>query len=124
MVVSLRIYVDTGMKQGFRQLNSQFETVQQEYIIMARSQLRTALDAHRGRNHKVEKQRKLQKQAAKRKGVKDLTQSVPGSHKVDSKTNGTVPLPEGESEGWKSDESEAAEPEPVCRHPSLLIHFC
>ena len=82
---------------------------------MAKSKLLTALDAHRGRNYKVEKQKKLQKQAAKKKRSKppvqnDSEQKDNGETEVDGIT---VPMPEAESEGWESDESEAAEPGPV-----------
>ena len=82
---------------------------------MAKSKLLTALDAHRGRNYKVEKQKKLQKQAAKKKRSKppvpnDSEQKEDGETEV----NGiTVSMLEAESEGWESDESEAAEPGPV-----------
>ena len=82
---------------------------------MAKSKLLTALDAHRGRNYKVEKQKKLQKQAAKKKRSNPPVQ-IDSEQKEDGETevNGiTVPMLEAESEGWESDESEAAEPGPV-----------
>ena len=82
---------------------------------MAKSKLLTALDSHRGRNYKVEKQRKLQKQAAKRKKSKDPeSNNSEQKEDVETEVNGTVPMPELESDGWESDESEAAEPGPVC----------
>ena len=81
---------------------------------MAKSKLLTALDAHRGRNYKVEKQKKLQKQAAKKKRSKAPVQNNSEQKDGETEVNGiTVPMPEAESEGWESDESEAAEPGPV-----------
>ena len=73
-----------------------------------------ALDSHRGRNYKVEKQKKLQKQAAKKKKSRaPVSNNFEQSENVKTKVNGTVPMPEAEGEGWESDESEAAEPGPV-----------
>ena len=73
-----------------------------------------ALDSHRGRNYKIEKQKKLQKQAAKRKKSKAaVSTDAEQKENVETEVNGTVPMPEAESEGWESDESEAAEPGPV-----------
>ena len=95
---------------------------------MAKSKLLTALDAHRGRNYKVEKQKKLQKQAAKKKRSKPPAQNN-SEQKEDDETevNGiTVPMPGAESEGWESEESEAAEPGPVrgnivsCKYSMLI----
>lgn len=81
---------------------------------MAKSKLLTALDAHRGRNYKVEKQKKLQKQAAKKKKSKaPASNDLEQKDEVETVANGTIPIPEAESEGWESDESEAAEPGPV-----------
>lgn len=81
---------------------------------MAKGKLLTALDAHRGRNHKVEKQKKLQKQAAKKKKSKAPVSTILEQEDVESEVNGTITMPEAESEGWESDESSAAEPGPVC----------
>ena len=93
-------------------------------LTMAKSKLLTALDAHRGRNYKVEKQRKLQKQAAKKKKSKapvsnNLEQEEDGNAEV----NGTIPMPQAESEDWESDESEAAEPGPVCGNIMSCIYL-
>ncbi|KAL6721570.1 rRNA-processing protein EBP2 [Lecanora helva] len=80
---------------------------------MAKSKLLTALDAQKGRNYELERQRKLQKEAAKKK--KSKAQSL----KYEEKENGHLELddkpilPEAESEGWESDESEVAEAGPV-----------
>lgn len=76
---------------------------------MAKSKLLTALDAQKGRDYKLEKQKKLQKQAAKRKTSKAPGFDVEEKENLQSQTNGNVPVLELESEGWQSDESEAAE---------------
>ena len=82
---------------------------------MAKSKLLTALDAHRGRDYKVEKQKKLQKQAAKKKKSKaPVSNHLEQEVGLESEVNGTIPITEAESEGWESDESSAAEPGPVC----------
>ena len=88
---------------------------------MAKSKLLTALDAHRGRNYKVEKQKKLQKQAAKKKKSKAPVTKNLDREDGETEVNGTVPMPEAESEGWESDESEAAEPGPVRGNNQLHI---
>ena len=78
---------------------------------MAKSKLLTALDAHRGRNYKVEKQKKLQKQAAKKKKSQaPASNDIEQKEEVETVANSTIPMPEAESEDWESDESEAAEP--------------
>ena len=82
-----------------------------------------ALDSHRGRNYKVEKQKKLQKQAAKKKKSKaPVLNNSEQKENVETEVNGTVPMPEAESEGWESDESEAAEPGPVCGNIMSCIY--
>lgn len=87
----------------------------EDNLTMAKSKLLTALDAHRGRNYKVEKQKKLQKQATKKKKSKaPILNSLEQEKDVETEVNGTISMPEAESEGWESDESEAAEPGPVC----------
>ncbi|KAL2048103.1 hypothetical protein N7G274_000014 [Stereocaulon virgatum] len=82
---------------------------------MAKSKLLAALDAHRGRDHKLEKQKKLQKQAAKRRKSKvpDTDTDSHGNEKVKKNTNGSLAMFEAESDGWHSDESEYAEPAPI-----------
>ncbi len=82
---------------------------------MAKGKLLMALDSHRGRNYKVEKQKKLQKLAARKKKSKaPVSNNSEQKEDVETEVNGTIPMPEAESDGWESDESEAAEPEPVC----------
>ena len=82
---------------------------------MAKSKLIAALDAHRGRDYKLEKQKKLQKQAAKRKKPKAPESSSEEKENVKADTSGSLAMPEAESDGWESDESKVAEPTAVCR---------
>ena len=77
-----------------------------------KGKLLAALDAHKGRDYKLEKQKKLQKQAERRKRLKTVEQ-VSGSDNADengAKVTGEGPRLEDESDGWESDESEAAAP--------------
>ena len=76
---------------------------------MAKSKLLSALDSHQGRDYKLEKQKKLQKQAAKKKKSKDPITDGEEKESIQALTNGKPTEPEIESEGWESDESEAAE---------------
>ena len=75
-----------------------------------RSKLLAALDAHRGKDYKLEKQKKLQKQAASKKKSNPRLQS---SDPADGPIGGT-PIYSStlealhDSEGWESDESEDA----------------
>ena len=82
---------------------------------MAKSKLIAALDAHRGRDYKLEKQKKLQKQAAKRKKSKAPQSNSEEKENVKADTNGSLAMSEAESDGWESDESSTAEPTAVCR---------
>ena len=82
---------------------------------MAKSKLIAALDTHRGRDYKLENQKKLQKQAAKRKKSKARESNSEEKENVKADTNGLLAMPEAESDGWESDESKAAEPTAVCR---------
>lgn len=80
--------------------------------MVKKSKLIAALDAHRGRDHRLEKQKKLQKRAIKKKRSKSLAQT---STNPDDKENVDIPndgfglVADAESEGWESDESEVAE---------------
>ena len=79
--------------------------------------LLAALDAHKGRDYKLEKQKKLHKQAERRKKSKNVEQ-VSGLD--NGEENGAKGIGEGsrledESDGWESDESEAAAPTAVGR---------
>ena len=78
-----------------------------------RSKLLTALDIHKGRDYKLEKQKKQQKQAAKKLRSKAQDQHPRGKGKedVERKPNGTRASSNSESGG---SESEAAEPTAVC----------
>ncbi|KAL9062838.1 MAG: hypothetical protein Q9161_009729 [Pseudevernia consocians] len=74
-----------------------------------KGKLLAALDAHKGRDYRLEKQKKQQKQAAKKKRTKAPGSKFEERENVESLANGTVSMPEAESDGWESDESEAAE---------------
>lgn len=82
-----------------------------------KSKLLAALDAHKGRDYKLEKQKKLQKQAEKGKMSKVSKDTSDSEHTGEdgARLNGKEPrLAEEESEGWESDESEQAAPIEVC----------
>ena len=80
-----------------------------------KSKLLAALDAHQGRNYKVEKQKKLQKQAAKKIRTKAPGSIVEEKENAEVQANSILPMPQDESDGWESDESEAAGEIDVCR---------
>ena len=84
---------------------------------MTKSKLKTALDARQGRDYKLEKQKKLQKQAAKRKKSKSQDFEEEKGN-LELRINGNVPKLETESDGWESDESEAAEAVAVSAVPA------
>lgn len=78
-----------------------------------KSKLLAALDAHKSRDYEVEKQKKFQKQAEKKKRSKAssvLRLDSEEKKNVDVANNGSVPISEAESEGWESDGSEAIDP--------------
>lgn len=87
---------------------------------MARkSKLLAALDAHKGRDYKLEKQKKLQKQAVKRKKARLQNQSTQAEIESEEETKAHIPVNgvddelEDDSEGWESDGSEDALPHTV-----------
>lgn len=82
---------------------------------MVKSKLLAALDAYRGRDYKLENQKRLQKQAVKRKKSKVPDTDSHGNERVEKDTNGSLAMAEAESDGWQSDESEHAESAPVWR---------
>ena len=82
-----------------------------------KSKLLAALDAHKGRDYKVEKQKKLQKQAAKKKDSNPQVQSLDADNHGPiggGPVNGPKLEPEEDSEGWESHESRNAMAEAVC----------
>ena len=91
-----------------------------------KSKLLAALDAHKGRDYELKKQKKLQKQAAKKKSSPQLQSSdVDGGPPGAALVNGTGSEPEVESEGWESKEDENAVAGAVCWYfgssiPTLL----
>lgn len=81
------------------------------------SKLSTALDAYRGRDYGLEKQKKLQKQAIKRRESNPELHNqigVGGSINGGTSTNDEIHQSELESEGWESDEEESAMATTVC----------
>ena len=80
-----------------------------------KSKLLAALDAHQGRDYKSEKQKKLQKQAAKKIRTKAPRSSLEEKENAEVQANSTLPMPQDESDGWESDESEAEGETAVCR---------
>ena len=86
-----------------------------------KGRLLAALDAHKGRDYILEKQKKQQKQAAKKKRTKVPRSKLEGKESVEAQANGKVSMPEAESDGWESDESEAAEA--VCRASTTFNIF-
>ena len=75
---------------------------------MAKSKLLTALDAQKGRNYNIEKQKKLQKQAVKKKKSKAPEPYNDEKENEQVHVNGKLDIVDAESNGWESDESEAA----------------
>ena len=83
-----------------------------------KSKLLAALDAHKGRDFKKERQKKLQKQAERRKKTKSVEkgsddESGSGGESESGQAGGaqvgdTPAQLDTESEGWETDESEAA----------------
>ena len=83
---------------------------------MARkSKLLAALDAHKGRDFMLEKQKKLQKQAEKRKRLKTVEKSPDADNSVESGVggvdlNGAAAESGDENSGFESEESGGATP--------------
>ena len=79
-----------------------------------KSKLLAALDAHKGKDYKLQKQKKLRKQADRRK----RSRPQPESSYVDDEeggalNNGAIKELGVESDGWESEESEEAAPTAV-----------
>lgn len=72
-----------------------------------KSKLLTALDAHKGRDYRLDKQKKLQKQAIKKKKSNTELQKQ-GEYDEPTPASGSIAQLGLESEGWESDESENA----------------
>ena len=76
--------------------------------MVKKSKLLAALDAHKGRNYELERQKALQKKAEKRKKAKVAAQSLDDEEldDGDAQGNGSGPRVEEGSEGSESDESD------------------
>jgi len=108
-------HVGTG-GLGVKKILSSFQELSKihlrpAYLIMAkRRKLLAALDAHQGRDSDLEKQKRLQRQAAKRKHSKaELATDLHEKENLRVPNDDAAPLPEVESEGWGNDKSEAVE---------------
>ena len=89
-----------------------------------KGKLLIALDAHKGRDYKLVKQMRLQKQAAKKKRAKAKRPDWEGKGNVEARPSATAPVHEVQSDSWDSDESEAAQYTFVCRAPTIpIIHL-
>ena len=82
--------------------------------MVKKGKLLVALDAYRGRDYRLEKQTKQQKQAAKTKGTRAQRLNSEEKENVEARLNGTASVAEFESDGWESDENEAAQDTTVC----------
>ena len=86
---------------------TQHNTTQHNLTTMAKKgKLLVALDAHKGRDYKLEKQKKLQKQAARKKKSDPRILDPDDGPIGGAPINGTVLAAEADSEAWESDESE------------------
>lgn len=90
----------------------------QRYTMAKKSKLLAALDAHKGRDYKLEKQKKLQRQAVKRKKARLQIQSAEAESEIEAETKTEIPINGRhelgeESEGWESDGGEDALPQTV-----------
>ena len=89
-----------------------------------KSKLLAALDAHRGRDYKLERQKKQRKEAGKRKKVRQLQPSnAENEGRGSAPTSGTFEGQDIESDGWGSEGSEGAASPVVSAKNGLLWHF-
>lgn len=91
-----------------------------QHTMAKKGRLLAALDAHKGRDYKLEKQKNQQKQAAKKNRSRASGSIIQEKETVEAHVNGTASMPEDESDGWESDESEAAEASAVRRALTTL----
>ena len=92
--------------------------------MVKKGKLLVALDAYKGRDYRLEKQMKQQKQAAKTKLTRAQRPNSDEKENVEARPNAMAPMPEVETDGWESDESEAAHDTTVCRAITILtIHL-
>lgn len=94
---------------------------------MARkSKLLAALYAHKGGDYKVEKQKKMQKEAEKRKRSRATRDKSNGEEDENIKTElkGDSIRIADESDGWESAESEESRAEVVHQSPISCVKIC
>ena len=82
--------------------------------------LLAALDAYNSRDYSLEKRKKQQKQAAKKKRTKTRGPHCEEKENAEARLDAPPLMPEIESDGWESDESKAAEVIAVCRESATL----
>lgn len=77
-----------------------------------KSKLLAALDAHKGKDHKLEKHKKLRKLAEKRKKSRPQPQQLEAENEKEggARTKDVLKGSGTESEGWESEEGEEVEP--------------
>ena len=86
--------------------------------MVKKSKLLAALNAHKGKDYQLEKQKKFQKQAAKRKRLNPTKENL--DTELESlgaaiAVNGSKFTPKAESDGWESEGTENAVPMAVRR---------
>ena len=86
------------------------------HAMAKKGRLLAALDALKGRDYRIQKQKTLQKRAAKKKRTRPQIGTGKEKENVEGQPSAMASMPEAESEGWESDESQAAEEATaVCR---------
>ena len=114
MILSKSFWLDVG--------NNCFARLPKiKHIMAKKSKLFAALDAHKGRDYQAEKQKKQHKQAEKRKRMKKVKAHEEEKENLTGSVNGAVPELQTESDGWESDESEAAQPTTVVPMNGFLL---
>lgn len=84
-----------------------------------KSKLLTALDAHKGRNIRLEKQRKQEKQAAKKKQARAQDEGDEKGN-LGLEANGTANESGDEFDGWETEQSENV----GMKYQSLPLNEC
>ena len=72
---------------------------------MGKGKLLYALDSQKGKNYKLIKQKKQQKEAAKRKKAKASIAGSEEGKNVKAQGNGALAVPDDSSNAWESDKS-------------------
>ncbi len=76
-----------------------------------KSKLLTALDAHKGKDYKLERQKILQKKAERKKKLNTLQKREDAESREDAiDIESSRPAPEADNGSWESDQNEEAAP--------------